>query len=229
MILVVEGMKTFFLPLLWLTSLPGFAQDQWKNVYTESAWTERDSWQKADVMIKQLAIQAGNRVADVGCHEGYMTVKLSKAVGPAGLVYAVDIEQTKLDKLKMHLGTRKITNVSAVKADSDNPKLPERALDAVLILDSYHEMKEHDKILQAIKSSLRPGGRLVICEPIAEDRRALSRTEQESKHELGLSFALEDLRKAGFQIVFRQDRFVDREKIKGDKMWIVVAKKSGNQ
>ena len=86
-------------------------------------------------------------------------------------------------------------------------------------------MKEHDKVLQHIWVSLKPGGRLVICEPIAEERRTLLREEQERKHELGLPFVLQDLKKAGFQILFRQDPFVDREKIKGDKMWIVVARK----
>jgi len=154
-----------------------------------------------------------------------MTVKLSSLVGPAGTVYAVDVDQSKLDKLKGHLETRKLTNVIAVKGNFDDPRLPAGVLDAVLILDTYHEMKDHDKILQHVWVSLKPGGRLVICEPIAEERRMLLRQEQERKHELGLPFVLQDLKKAGFQILFQQDPFVDREKIKGDKMWIVVARK----
>ena len=217
-------MKVFLLILL-SSSITTLAQDQWKDVYKESAWLERDSWQKAGSIIKQLNIKQGHRVADVGCHEGYMTVKLSKEVGPNGSVYAVDLSQAKLDKLKAHLVTRKITNVVSVKGDNDDPKLPVNTLDAVLILDSYHEMRSHDKILQLIKASLKPAGRLVICEPIADARRKLSREEQEGKHELDLRFALEDLRKAGFRILFKQDPFVDREKIKGDKMWIIVAAK----
>lgn len=221
-------MKVFVLLMLMSLPMAVFSQDQWKNVYTESAWAERDSWQKAGVIIQQLSIGPASRVADVGCHEGYMTVKLSKEVGLAGQVYSVDVDQSKLDQLKTNLQTRKIENVTILKGDYDDPKLPVNALDAVLILDAYHEMKSHDKILLKIKASLKPRGRLVICEPIAEGRRNLSREEQERKHELGLPFILEDLQKAGFRILFKQDRFVDREKIKGDKMWIVVAQKSGH-
>jgi len=180
-------------------------------------------WQKADAIQRQLNLKPGSHVADIGCHEGYMSVKLSKSVGATGVVYAVDLEQSKLDKLKTNVDARHLTNVVAVKGSADDPHLPAGGLDAVLILDTYHEMKDHDKILAHIKSSLKPGGRLVLCEPIAEDRRNSERADQEKRHELGLAFALGDLKKAGFQVLFQKDPFVDREIIKGDKMWIVVA------
>jgi ubiquinone/menaquinone biosynthesis C-methylase UbiE len=201
------------------------AQNPYTDVYKESAWAERDKWQKPQEIIRLMNIKAGSVVADVGCHEGYMTVKLANAVGRSGNVYAVDVEQHKLDRLKNHLEARKITNVSLVKGDYDNPKLPARSLDAVIILDTYHEMDDHDEILVHIKASLKTGGRLVICEPIADERKNLSRSEQERKHELAMKFALEDLEKAGFQIIIRQENFVDRTSIKGDRMWVVVAKK----
>jgi len=213
-------------PVVFLfTILPfcSFAQDQWKNVYTESAWAERDKWQKADELIRQLNIKSGSKVADIGSHEGYMTVKLSSIVGSKGKVLAVDVSQSKLDKLKDHLTKRCIANVELIKGDYDNPKLPINSLDAVIILDTYHEMDEHDKILQHIKASLKSGGRLVLCEPIADERRKLVRKEQEAKHELSMSFALEDLQKVGFTILKQQDPFVDRSKEKGDKMWLIVA------
>ncbi len=202
-----------------------YAQDAWKNVYTESAWADRDRWQKADELIKQLNLKPGSQVADVGCHEGYMTMKLSAAVGAQGKVYAVDVEQTKLDKLAANLEKRNLTNVQIIKGDYDNPRLPLNSLDAVIILDTYHEIDDHDEILQHIKSSLKPNGRLVMCEAIADERRDLSRADQERKHELGISFALEDLKKAGFTILKQQDPFVDRTKEKSDKMWLIVALK----
>ena len=58
-------------------------------------------------------------------------------------------------------------------------------LDAIIILDTYHEMDDHDEILAHVKNSLKPGGKLVICEPIADERRKLARDDQERRHELG--------------------------------------------
>ncbi len=214
--------SALFMILICLSPL---FQDQWKNVYAESAWGARDKWQKADVLIKYLSITAGSKIADIGCHEGYLTIKLSGAVGEMGTVYAIDVEKAKLDRLHANLEKRGILNVAVVKGEFDNPLLPLNSLDAVVILDAYHEMNEYVKMLQHIKASLKPGGRLVLCEPIAEGRRKLNRADQKQKHELGMNFALEDLRKTGFSILKQQDPFVDRMKEKGDKMWVVVALK----
>jgi len=202
-----------------------YAQDQWKNVYSERAWTDRDRWQKADELIQNLNLKSGSQVADIGCHEGYMTVKLANKVGQSGKVFAVDVEQSKLDKLQAILTKREIKNVQPIKGDYDNPKLPLNSLDGVIILDTYHEMDDHDEILQHVKASLKAGGRLILCEAIADERRDLSRKDQERKHELGMNFVLEDLKKAGFTIIKQQDIFVDRTKEKGDKMWLIVAVK----
>lgn len=218
-------MVRFICFCLLVLSGNSYAQDAWKNVYTETAWADRDRWQKADELIKQLNIKSGSQVADVGCHEGYMTTKLSMAVGANGKVYAVDVEQAKLDKLAANLEKRNLTNVQIIKGDYDNPKLPLNTLDAVIILDTYHEMDDHDEILQHIKSALKPNGRIIMCEAIAAERRDASRSDQERKHELGMNFALEDLKKAGFTILKQQDPFVDRTKEKSDKMWLIVALK----
>ena len=114
---------SFPLVLLFLT-IYAYSQDPWKNVYTESAWTNRDTWQKTEAIIRQLHSKPGSRVADIGCHEGYMTVKLSKLVGPTGTVYAIDVDQSKLDRLKSHLEARHLSNVIEVKGNFDDPHLP---------------------------------------------------------------------------------------------------------
>ncbi len=200
-----------------------YAQDQWKNVYSERAWTDRDRWQKADELIQNLNLKVGSQVADIGCHEGYMTVKLANKVGQSGKVFAIDVAQSKLDKLQAILTKRAITNVQLIKGDYDNPKLPLNSLDGVIILDTYHEMDDHDKILQHVIASLKPGGRLILCEAIADERRDLSREDQERKHELSINYALADLKKAGLTVIKQQDLFVDCTKEKGDKMWLIVA------
>ena len=164
-------MKSIAVFILTVISFSVSGQDPWKNIYRESAWAERDTWQRADEIIKLLKIKPGSHVADIGCHEGYMTIKLSREVNGKGTVYAVDVDQGKLDLLKKHLTERKIENVNLIKGDYDDPKLPANSLDAAIILDTYHEMDDHDKILEHVKASLKNGGRLILCEPIAEARK----------------------------------------------------------
>lgn len=213
-----------FLLSLILTST--FAQDPWKDIYRESAWEKRDSWQRPEDIIDRLNIKPGSKVADIGCHEGYFSIKLSKRVASQGKVYAVDVSKDKIEKLKKHLEDRNINNVNVVLGKEDDPALPANMLDAVLIVDTYHEMDAHQEILHHVKTALKMKGRLVICEPISDDRKALPRHDQERKHELGMNYAIEDLKKAGFNILSQQESFVDRLKEKGDKMWLIVCEKS---
>jgi ubiquinone/menaquinone biosynthesis C-methylase UbiE len=218
-------MKYYFFLLLYLLTTNLIAQDPWKDIYRESAWEQRDTWQRAADIISNLKLTSASKVADVGCHEGYFTIKLAGVV-KSGKVYAVDISKSKVEKLQEHLAERDIRNVEVILGREDNPTLPENTLDAVLIVDTYHEMDHHASILRHIKNALKPGGRLLLCEPISDERQALGRDDQERKHELGMSFAVEDLKNAGFKITFRQEAFIDRVKEKGDKMWIIVCEKS---
>jgi ubiquinone/menaquinone biosynthesis C-methylase UbiE len=210
--------------LLVLLSAAVQCQDKWKDVYSEGTWADRDRWQKPDELIRNLNLRPGSSVADIGCHEGYMTFKLSRVVGGSGKVYAVDVEQKKIDLIKGHINERKVTNITTIKGDYDDPKLPSNTLDAVIIVDAYHEMDDHDKILLHIMDALKPGGRLVLCEPFAEARKDAPRKDQEKEHELGINYAIEDLKKAGYLVIKQQFPFVERVE-KGDAMWMLVVQK----
>ncbi|MGB5820053.1 MAG: class I SAM-dependent methyltransferase, partial [Saonia sp.] len=112
----------------------GFSQ------YAENEWEDRDKWMDVSKIFELAGIEKGNKVADVGCHEGYLSVRLSERVGKNGTVYAVDVRKDRLESLQDHLKKRKINNVEVVHGDYDNPKLPLKSLDAVIVMDTYHEI-----------------------------------------------------------------------------------------
>jgi predicted methyltransferase len=210
--------------ILWLTPLLVVAQNDWKDVYSEKAWEARDSWQRPDEIIEMLELSSDGVVADIGSHEGYFTMKLARRVSQ-GIVYAVDLSATRLERLEKIAKERHINNVRATQGKPDDPGLTANSLNAVLIVDTYHEIKNYKIFLQNVKTALKKGGRLVICEPIALERIGSSREDQYRKHELELKFVLADLQEGGFEIVRQEEDFVDRLKEKGDRMWIVIAQK----
>lgn len=140
--------------------------------YQGADWLDRDerlTEEEPDVALRQLAIARGAVVADVGAGSGYMTVRLSKIVGPAGKVYANDIQPEMLTLLRQRLAKEKITNVAPILGAVDDPRLPDAALDLVLMVDVYHELSEPQHMLRRIRQSLKPSGRLVLLEYRKED------------------------------------------------------------
>jgi SAM-dependent methyltransferase len=53
-------------------------------------------------------------------------------------------------------------NVKPVRGEPDDPKLPSGALDAALIVDSYHEFQNPVALLSHLAASLKPDGRVGI-------------------------------------------------------------------
>src|SRR5215218_8079306 len=53
----------------------------------------RDRWQQPDRVVAELGLGPGDRVADLGAGGGYFTFRLARAVGPSGVVYAVDTDR----------------------------------------------------------------------------------------------------------------------------------------
>jgi ubiquinone/menaquinone biosynthesis C-methylase UbiE len=98
-----------------------------------------------------------------------MTMKLSARVGPAGRVYANDIQPEMLKRLGRRLMTEHITNVTLVQGAVDDPRVPPSAVDVELLVDVYHEFSAPQAMLRHLRDALKPDGRLVLLEYRKED------------------------------------------------------------
>ena len=167
----------------------------------------RETQQRVADIFKAMGVAPGSVIADVGAGQGFFTVRLSKAVGDSGRVYAVDISQQALRSLRTRVEQEGLRNVQIVEGAVDDPKLPENTLDAALIVNAYHEMTEHQAMLAHLRKALKPTGRLIIVEPISPSRRDGSRESQASRHEIAPEFVLRDAREAGFSVAALEDPF----------------------
>ena len=128
----------------------------------------RDAWQRPREVMDALGISAGSVVADVGCGDGYFTFHLAERVGAAGRVYAVDIDESALKKLRQKAEKEKLTQIEAIVGAADDPRLAAESVEVVLIVNAYHEMRDYDAMLAALYRALKPGGRLAIIEGAIE-------------------------------------------------------------
>ncbi len=163
---------------------------------------KRDAWQRPGDVMDALGAHAGSHVADVGCGHGYFVMHLARRVGAEGVVYGVDVDDDALGKLRHSVEDAKLSNVRVVRSREDDPQLPAADLDAVLIVNAYHEMKHYDAMLRAILAALKPRGRLVILD--APGKENTSREEHQRKHTIAESLVREDAQHNGFQFVRKE-------------------------
>jgi ubiquinone/menaquinone biosynthesis C-methylase UbiE len=137
-----------------------------------ASWLDRSEREREEEPAKALdlmEIHPGMTVADVGAGTGYMSLRIAKRVGPSGRVYANDIQPEMLDKLESNARRENLDNIETVLGSEADPKLPAGRMDLVLMVDVYHELSRPQEMLQAIRRSLKPDGRLVLVEYKKED------------------------------------------------------------
>jgi len=186
----------------------------------QSRLPPRDQWQRAPAILEAMKIAGGQRVADIAAGRGYLTRFLAAKVGTTGRVFAVEVSDEALGALRELVKHDSLTNVEVLAGTETDPRLP-GSLDGAVILNSYHEMTQHQAMLQAIKLALRPGALLVVVDNAAIAGWFTARDDQASHHALDPKYAVEELRNAGFEIVDRQDAFI----VEPYAQWMIVARR----
>jgi ubiquinone/menaquinone biosynthesis C-methylase UbiE len=184
----------------------------------------RDAWQRVPDVFAALAIGEGSRVADVGAGRGYFTARLADRVGRAGRVYAVDVDESSLSRLRSLVETDSLLNVEVIHGAADDPRLPPGELDAVLVVDTYHEMTEHAAMLAGMLRALKPGARLVLLDFRPPDPSA-SRSGQTARHTIAMEIAERELADAGFAILRREADFAEAGGYRRSRQWMLVAQR----
>ncbi|QOY92176.1 methyltransferase domain-containing protein [Paludibaculum fermentans] len=161
-------------------------------------WLDRDDREREEnpqLAVKLLGIQAGDIVADVGAGSGYYTELLANRVGPAGKVYASDLQPGMLQLIRERIEKKGLKNIQVVQASEASPNLPNAALDLILMVDVYHEFSKPQEMLRAMRGSLKPGGRLVLLEYRKEDAAVPIREE----HKMSVAGVRAEVEPEGFR------------------------------
>ncbi len=125
---------------------------------------DRDLWQRPDQVMDAMGIADASVVADIGAGSGWFTIRLARRVGPQGLVYAEDVQTEMLTAITRRVQREGLTNVRAVRGQNSDPKLPAGSLDAVLVVDAYHEVEDRVTMLANLARALKPQGRIGVVD-----------------------------------------------------------------
>jgi SAM-dependent methyltransferase len=162
----------------------------------------RDERLQINRVMDILGIALGKTVADIGAGSGWFTVRAARRVGDAGTVYAVDINPEAIRYIDDRVQKEQIHNVKTILSTPDDPTLPADAVDAVLMLKTYHEVAHPIMLLRNLRASLRPGAKIGI----------IDRNGNGENHGVGREVVIREAEQAGYELVDKYDF------VKGDKM-----------
>ena len=130
----------------------------------------RSSFQLVDLakLIKALNLKPDMVMVDMGCGRGFYSLAMAEHIGPAGIIWAVDLWDEGIRELKEDAAAKGLTQIRPVLADAgERLPLDDRQADICFMATVFHDLvhdKTHDGALSEIKRVLKPGGRLAIVE-----------------------------------------------------------------
>ena len=141
-----------------------------------------------DEVIGRLDLKPGMVVADIGAGTGFFALPFARAVAPAGMVWAVDLQPAMLKILEEKLQREGAPdNIGLREGQAVDTGLPDGRCDLAFLGNIWHELDEPGTVLAELRRILRPGGRVAILDwrtdvpyppgPPSEHRVAPSETE----------------------------------------------------
>jgi ubiquinone/menaquinone biosynthesis C-methylase UbiE len=168
--------------------------------YDGAPWLTRDNREQEErcsLMLANLGIKRGMTICDMGCGNGFYTLKMAKMVGENGHIYGVDIQPEMLKLLNDRADDQAIRNFTPVLGTFIDPRLPKGKFDLILCVDVYHEFSYPEQMLAAMRESLTPKGLMVLVEYRTEDPNVPIKPE----HKMSKAQVMKELRPNGFKLV----------------------------
>jgi SAM-dependent methyltransferase len=155
----------------------------------------RDQRLQINRVMDILGIAPGKGVADIGAGSGWFAVRAARRVGATGTVYAVDINPEAIRYIDRRIHDESLPDVKTILSKPDDPMLPKDAVDAVLLLKTYHEVADPVALLEHLRPALKPGARLGI----------IDRNGNGVNHGVSDKIVIEEAAQAGYRLLKTYD------------------------
>lgn len=118
--------------------------------------------------LEQLDLHPGQRVADVGCGPGRLTLPIAQGIGPCGEVVALDMQRGMLDRMERRAAKAGLANIRSIHGGAGEGLLPREHFDRAILSTVLGEIPDRERALREIYDALKPGGFLLVFEILGD-------------------------------------------------------------
>ncbi|RJS74270.1 methyltransferase domain-containing protein [Candidatus Bathyarchaeota archaeon] len=134
--------------------------------------------QPPETVVERMGLKPGMTVVEIGPGKGSYTIAVARRVLPNGKVYAVDIQESVVERLKKRIEREGITNVYPKIDDVYALSFDDSSVDRVLAITVLPEIPDPIKALRELHRILKPDGLLCLSELFLDPDYPLRRTEK---------------------------------------------------
>ena len=174
----------------------------WAAAFAGPACAQDDVASDAARLVTTLELRPGTTVADIGAGSGRLTLTLAREVGPAGHVYATELDADRLREIREAVDSAGLTNVTVLEAHATRTNLPDRCCDALVMRRVYHHIGDPSLMNASMRESLKAGGLLAVIDfaPDGTESPDPDGRATGNRHGVTSATVVRELEQAGFEL-----------------------------
>jgi len=141
--------------------------------------------QKPETVARRMKLEPGMTIIEIGPGKGSYTKAIATSVLPDGKVYAIDIQESIINRLKKRIQKENIENIIPKIGDVYNFSFEDESVDRVLMIACLPEIPEPIRALKEIKRVLKPNGLVSLSEMLPDPDYPRRKTEKKWAKEAG--------------------------------------------
>jgi ubiquinone/menaquinone biosynthesis C-methylase UbiE len=122
---------------------------------------ERLTWQDPDEILGSIGISEGETFVDIGCGDGFFALPAARMVGPTGVVYGIDIDEGRLNRLSVQAREQGLSNIRLIQGEAEETVPCQGCAGIVFFGTCLHDFADPATVLQNARLMLKPEGVLV--------------------------------------------------------------------